>query len=129
MINQNQPSPASNQPSPQGEDVIVKRFSATDASVSVVETPKETLVPEEKKPEQSIGVLEKKEKDSRSAADLVAPTAKKKSFSKRISDAMNNFGLGKEKAHFIENLAILLNSGLSVVDALKTIIMEIRVNR
>lgn len=40
--------------------------------------------------------------------------------------SLNSIGLGKEKANFIENLAILLNSGLSVVDALKTLQVEIR---
>lgn len=51
----------------------------------------------------------------------------KKSGMQKFMDALNGFGLGKEKIHFVENLAILLNSGLSVVDALKTIEMELRV--
>lgn len=45
----------------------------------------------------------------------------------KFMDALNGFGLGKEKAYFVENLAILLNSGLTVVDALKTIELELRV--
>ncbi len=52
--------------------------------------------------------------------------ASKKSGMQKFMDALNGFGLGKEKAHFIENLAILLNSGLTVVDALKTIELELR---
>lgn len=56
-----------------------------------------------------------------------SPPVRKKSVMKIISDALNNFGLGKEKSHFVENLAILLNSGLTVVDALKTIQLELRV--
>lgn len=51
----------------------------------------------------------------------------KKSFLKIFTDGLSNFGLGREKAHFVENLAILLNSGLTVVDALKTILLELRV--
>ena len=51
----------------------------------------------------------------------------KKSRLQKISDALNGVGLGKEKIHFIENLAILLNSGLSIIDALKTIQLELRV--
>lgn len=51
----------------------------------------------------------------------------KKALMKQILDGIGNIGLGKEKAHFIENLAILLNSGLTVVDALRTIVLEIRV--
>ncbi len=48
---------------------------------------------------------------------------------RRIFDALKNFGLGKEKNNFIENLAVLLNSGLSVIDALKTIETETRVKQ
>lgn len=40
---------------------------------------------------------------------------------------LNTIGLGKERTHFIENLAVLLNSGLSVIDALRTIELELRV--
>ena len=39
---------------------------------------------------------------------------------------LNNMGMGKEKSQFIENLAILLNSGLSVIDALKTVTIELK---
>lgn len=39
---------------------------------------------------------------------------------------LNNMGMGKEKSQFIENLAILLNSGLSVIDALRTVTLELR---
>lgn len=142
MINQNQPTAASEAAekpaeipvtSPPEEEGMVKRFTGNDASPTTPEQSKEPVVvdekkEEEKKPEESIGILKKKEKDPKETApDLISPEKKKKSFGKRLSDAMNNFGLGKEKAHFIENLAVLLNSGLSVVDALKTIIMEIRV--
>lgn len=56
-----------------------------------------------------------------------APKVRRKSVLKQITDAIGNIGLGREKAHFVENLAILLNSGLSVVDALKTIMLELRV--
>lgn len=49
-----------------------------------------------------------------------------KSGLQKFLDGLNNFGLGKEKSLFIENLAILLNSGLSVIDALRTIQLELR---
>ncbi len=55
------------------------------------------------------------------------PVIQKKSVMKQVIDGINNIGLGKEKAYFIENLAILLNSGLSVVEALRTILLELRV--
>ncbi len=51
----------------------------------------------------------------------------KKSGIQKILSSLNSFGLGKEKMHFIENLAILLNSGLTVIDALKTVEVELRV--
>lgn len=93
-------------------------------------------VEQEKKEEKpkadpkSTGVLVKEDKKKgkeKKATDLTSPLGKRKSGLSRFTDSLNNFGLGKEKAHFIENLAILLNSGLSVIDALKTIAMEIRV--
>ncbi|MDD5055653.1 MAG: type II secretion system F family protein [Candidatus Peribacteraceae bacterium] len=45
---------------------------------------------------------------------------------KRFLAGLNNMGMGKEKSQFIENLAILLNSGLSVIDALRTVSSELR---
>ncbi len=57
----------------------------------------------------------------------VAAPGGKSSGLKKFMDAINNFGLGKEKTHFVENLAILLNSGLTVIDALRTIEAETRV--
>ena len=47
-----------------------------------------------------------------------------KSGMQKFMDALSGFGLGREKIHFVENLAILLNSGLTVVDALKTILVN-----
>lgn len=44
----------------------------------------------------------------------------------RFLQSMNNIGMGKLKSEFIENLAILLNSGLTVVDALKSTQLEIK---
>lgn len=50
---------------------------------------------------------------------------KKKSLMATL-EALNNIGMGKLRSEFVENLAILLNSGLTVIDALKTIEMELR---
>lgn len=129
--------------------------SAVDVSVSeapALETQKtdapkaETPVVEAAKPEtaaapvpaagaekKAFGVLdastktagEAKKSDAAKAAQK--PINGKTSRLQKILANINNVGLGREKAHFIENLAILLNSGLSVVDALKTIQMELRV--
>ncbi len=98
----------------------------------------------ESKPEP-VKTEEKKEEPVKpAAASILAPKGKEgkkpdaslltaklgganKSGLQKVLDSLNNFGLGKEKLTFIENLAILLNSGLSVVDALKTIQMELRI--
>lgn len=45
---------------------------------------------------------------------------------KQFGERINSLGLGHEKTQFIANLAILLNSGLSVIDALRTLHTEIR---
>jgi type IV pilus assembly protein PilC len=66
-------------------------------------------------------------KEKKVKAAVPATLATKKKLGKQITDAITNIGLGKEKAHFIENIAILLNSGLSVVDALRTIQQELRI--
>lgn len=88
------------------------------------------------KPAKMTAADKKKEKADAKAAAKVAkkaglaagePIIRKKSGLKQVIDGISNIGLGKEKSHFVENLAILLNSGLTVVDALKTIGMEIRV--
>ena len=70
-----------------------------------------------------------KKKVVKDAAPTKAPGKygeRKKKFSD-IFGSINNIGLGKEKTRFIENLAILLNSGLSVIDALKTIELELKI--
>lgn len=56
-----------------------------------------------------------------------ATMIQKKSGLKKVLDGLGNIGLGRERAHFVENIAILLNSGLTVVDALRTIALEVRV--
>ncbi len=63
------------------------------------------------------------------AGDKADPTGtfgKRKKTFMQVLEGINNIGMGKEKTVFIENLAILLNSGLSVVDALNTILLETR---
>lgn len=101
----------------------------TKPVVATPEEPKEELKKEEQKP-AATSILAPKAKEEKKP-DVSTLTGKlgapKKSGLQRIMDGMNNFGLGKEKLTFIENLAILLNSGLSVIDALKTIEMELRI--
>ncbi len=44
-----------------------------------------------------------------------------------IGGAMNHFGLGKERTAFIQNIAMLLDAGLPLVDAIKTLERETRI--
>lgn len=83
----------------------------------------------EGKEKGSLGILKKteKKKDETSSLGLTGTLTQKKSKMSRFSDSLNHFGLGKERSRFIENLAILLNSGLSIIDALRTIQTELRV--
>ncbi len=74
--------------------------------------------------EQGAGSSQKREEAK--TPTLVGDGTKKKSSLQIFLDKLNGIGLGREKMHFIENLAILLNSGLSVIDALKTIQLELR---
>jgi type IV pilus assembly protein PilC len=108
---------------------------ATPSTVVVPTPTKETLAPTETAKEV-IGTqagkkeVQKKEKEQEKPKEQAKPAKKApkgKSGLQKIQDSLNNFGLGKEKSLFIENLAILLNSGLSVIDALKTIQLELRV--
>jgi len=70
-----------------------------------------------KKPSHGLKLFAKKEKPK---------TTQGASSLKKMLGGLSTIGLGKEKTRFIENIAILLNSGLSVIDALKTIHTEIR---
>lgn len=76
---------------------------------------------------KSILVPKQKEEKKPDLTTLTAKLGQQKSGLQRFLSALGNIGLGKEKVNFIENLAILLNSGLTIVDALKTIQMELRI--
>lgn len=93
------------------------KTNVSEGKSAVTPAPQTNQAPQDKK---SLGLFGKKKKVKKQKA------AGKKSGLSKFLGSIGNIGLGKEKAHFIENLAILLNSGLSVVDALKTIHLEIR---
>jgi len=95
--------------------------SGEPASKKVLQTNESKPRPPEKKK-----ATEKEPAEKNEAALTAKLTTGKKSGIKRFFDGLNSIGLGKERANFIENLAILLNSGLSVIDALKTLHLEIR---
>ncbi len=40
--------------------------------------------------------------------------------------SLNNIGMGKQRTAFVQNLAMMLNAGLPLVDAMKTLELEIR---
>ena len=78
--------------------------------------------------EKGKGKEKEKEKLEKKTAETLTSqfgTARKSGL-QRFLDGLGSIGLGKERTNFIENLAILLNSGLSVIDALKTIQTELR---
>jgi len=102
-------------------------LSPTKASPTVTAKPAEaTKEHAEKTPVKEKG-KEKEKLEKKTAETLTSQfgTARKSGL-QRFLDGLGSIGLGKERANFIENLAILLNSGLSVIDALKTIQMELR---
>lgn len=99
--------------------------SKTETAASAVVSEKPMTSADKKKEQANAKAAAKAAKKSEIAGG--ASIIRKKSAMKQITDGIGNIGLGREKAHFIENLAILLNSGLTIVDALKTIALEIRV--
>lgn len=56
----------------------------------------------------------------------VPPKKKAESKVAAFFAGLNNIGMGKECAMFIQNLAMLLNAGLTLIDALKTLVLETR---
>ena len=51
---------------------------------------------------------------------------KKEAGNKKKTRLFQNFGIGEEKDHFIENLTMLLASGMSILSALDAIKKEVR---
>ncbi|MEN9881422.1 MAG: hypothetical protein RLZZ308_605 [Candidatus Parcubacteria bacterium] len=51
--------------------------------------------------------------------------------SRKVSDEkpISTFGLGKERDHFIENLSMLVASGMSIMSALTSIVKEVKTDR
>lgn len=110
------PTPSSPQASKEPEKLL---------GVLVPDTATKAEAPAVQQEKNSVTASIKKTKEAIVSTD--SSRTQQKSGMKQIAGMFASFGLGREKAHFIENLAILLNSGLSVVDALKTIQLEIRV--
>ncbi len=89
--------------------------------------PAQTIMTTKAAPATAKGIFSKKEKTK----EILVVTEGKNGLQKRgfgsALAALGNFGLGKERDNLIENLAILLNSGLSIIDAIHTIEMEVTV--
>lgn len=51
---------------------------------------------------------------------------KKKNGFQQFIAAIGHIGLGKERMHFVQNMAMMLNAGLPLIDSLKTLQMETR---
>lgn len=107
--------------------LVAPETGATNAGVSVSSTPSLAKSITTKGAPQKIAIKEEKT-DVEKLEALSKKLGKKKGKGLgTILANLNNIGLGKEKSRFIENLAILLNSGLTIIDALKTIEMELRI--
>ncbi len=100
-------------------------LNAVTKDASPASAPAQASVSKKAEATGTFGVLKKEQEK---APELVGTFGvSHKSGFRKFLDALGSFGLGKEKSGFIENLAILLNSGLSVIDALRTIEVELRV--
>lgn len=115
--------PVSGDADPRTEAKLTQDSSLQMGVLAQPETRKEAVANgEQKKEERKL----ESEKERDEAAQRGTFGASRKSGFKKFLDGLGAIGLGREKVHFIENLAILLNSGLSVIDSLKTIQSELR---
>lgn len=78
---------------------------------------------------------EKKEQQRAQANRDLDATAKRLATKKKkngqggisgVLKSINNLGMGKYRAEFIENLAMMLNAGLPLIDAIKTLQLEMK---
>ena len=60
------------------------------------------------------------------AMETKARTRKKKKGMKAFFRSINNIGMGSQRSAFVQNLAMMLNAGLPLIDALQTIREELR---
>lgn len=113
-------------------EALLKEAPVMVAEKSNLQQPEVTHVPEKvieatpKITHETVSAPTVEKKVAESTVITVKAPVRKRSIGALLA-SVNNIGLGKERDHFIENLAILLNSGLSVIDAIRTIEMEIRV--
>lgn len=120
---------------PDSKDIAQKK-SSLKGEVSVAVKNNEAVTPEEKATkEEALRVAEKIAK-AEAPTEMVAPSAP---VTKTLSAAQvasvtkpgyfATFGLGKERDHFIENLSMLVLSGMAITSALASITKETKAPR
>lgn len=95
---------------------------------------KEEMRAKQKSREKDIEEIDKKTEAKKQLEPTQTPTpvVKKKqnmqhkSGLQRFFAGLSHFGLGKERMHFIQNMATMLNAGLPLIDSLKTLQLETR---
>ncbi len=120
------PAPAPAAPAPQPEPV-------KKPTIGPVPDPQAQA---ENQPEQKPAEQKEEETESKSQAappgsaeallGFKLPAKKQQNKLTAFLASLNNIGMGKECGTFIQNLAMLLNAGLTLIDALKTLLLETR---
>lgn len=95
---------------------------------------KEEMRAKQKDREKEMEEIDKKVEAKKAAPEqpAAAPVSfkkkqmKHKSGLQRFLAGIGHFGLGKERMHFVQNLATMLNAGLPLIDSLKTLQLETR---
>lgn len=88
-----------------------------------VQTPTPTaVVPKEKKTALSFHFSRKQKVEKKTLS--IAP--KKKKGAGAFFSSINNIGMGKQRIIFVQNMAMMLGAGLSVLDALRTLSLEMK---
>ena len=118
-----------------------KEMAAEEPEEEEVETQKTKMLKvdqrlaekEVEKKEKELRLEEQERRKSKANQDLDAMASElvrtKKTKRKGLSSilkSINNLGMGKFRVQFVQNLAMMLNAGLPLIDALNTLQLEIR---
>lgn len=112
------------------DNTMMQRVAPTDAKkdepLATIPTPAEPVATApvatpEKKSSFSFHFA-KKQNEEKKAIKIVPPKKNAGAF----FTSLNNIGMGKQRAIFVQNMAMMLGAGLSVLDALRTLTLETR---
>lgn len=108
--------------------VIAAKRKRVQAAEIVLQAPLErSKKAEAKKEKKKVEVTPPPTEDEvLEAMETKARTRKKKKGMKSFFRSINNIGMGSQRAAFVQNLAMMLNAGLPLIDALQTIREELR---